>query len=233
MLRPVLALLPLVVVSCAGSSLVDYARPGGAIHESLELDELDLIPYRALTRDDFRASAPPSRWAPVADRIGAATCGLIVPTDGIEIAARPDPERPGRFRTVARQLHFTAYMDRGCSWWNEQSRQEPDYVLEHEQLHFAIFELEARRLNAEADGIRARLAHGGATPEEALAGTREALHRELERALARALERTTRLDEDTSLSYRPQRQRVWAERLERELARQDAGAARHGTPELR
>ena len=40
------------------------------------------------------------------------------------------------------------------AWWNDKiASEQPAYVLEHEQIHFAIFELEARALNARAEAI--------------------------------------------------------------------------------
>ena len=44
-----------------------------------------------------------------------------------------------------RDLRFRAQMDRKCSWWNPKDLGFPqEYILEHEQIHFALCELGAR-----------------------------------------------------------------------------------------
>ncbi len=49
---------------------------------------------------------------------------------------------------VIDRLRFRAEMERDCSWWNPgvRSRDEPR-ILEHEQMHFVLFEIAARHLN--------------------------------------------------------------------------------------
>jgi hypothetical protein len=48
-------------------------------------------------------------------------------------------------------------MNRDCSWWNEKATMDAAYVLEHEQIHFALTELGARSLSANAAQIAGEL----------------------------------------------------------------------------
>lgn len=116
------------------------------------------------------------------------------------------------------RLGFLAVMDRRCSWWNDtQTVLPPDYVLEHEQIHFALFEVEARRLDARSDEIMARARAVAATPAAAAAEVERAVKQELEAALHSALERNRAFDEETSFGHSPARQRRWRARVDREL----------------
>ena len=55
---------------------------------------------------------------------------------------------PVGYEASVGEVRVRAQMDRRCSWWNPKDLGLPqEYILEHEQIHFAICELEARRLN--------------------------------------------------------------------------------------
>jgi hypothetical protein len=144
------------------------------------------------------------------------TCALISPFASARVQVRELPT--GGFEARVLGLGFEAWMDRECSWWNEaHAGQPPEYVLEHEQIHFALFELEARHLNGEAATIASRLGGTGPSQQAVMATYAAALRRELEVAAKRVLERSLEFDEDTSNSYRPDRQRAWREQVSREL----------------
>ena len=202
----------------APSELPGYAKPQGRVLSQDELGMIsrDLVRYRRITREDFRAAEPPPHVVGYEDRLGAATCALITPLANARVEVRELPT--GVFVARVLDLGFEARMDRQCSWWNDaHTGQSPEYVLEHEQIHFALFELEARRLNAEAAAMASRLGASGRSQEAVMAAYNDALRRELEVAAKRVIERSLEFDEDTSNSYRPDRQRAWHERVSREL----------------
>jgi len=105
---------------------------------SARFDGTELVAYRALERADFRGSMATGFPANEAEKIRAVTCAKIVTLNGAA-----DGEAPIFFSVMSRQ----------CSWWNSAEDLPEEHVLEHQQLHFAIDELEARRLNARADDI--------------------------------------------------------------------------------
>lgn len=212
-------LLAALLVACA--TLPDHARPRAGVMDPAAYRATDTIRYRALTRADFRAAGPPAHVAPHARSFGAFTCANVVPEGMTRV--RFDPT--GGAGTYLGRLENTAFhaeMDRGCSWWNPKGPPIPPvYVLEHEQIHFALTEIQARRLTAELRELRLRTD----SPEDAAAELQARYNQALEDATEELLRESTAFDEDTSGSYEPARQARWRERVETELARSGGGAA--------
>ena len=227
-LLPALAslLLALSAASCgapgvqAGDALPSYAAPQARRFGGAQDLDSDVIRYRRLTREDFRGSEPPPEFAPQRDRIGAATCAYLAPLPEMSIAlvtvASSGAET--RYRATPEGVGFRALMNRDCSWWNaEQTRLPPDYVLEHEQIHFALLEIHARRLDARAAELAQGATASSSDPDEAVRLAHAKLEAELSTALAKAMQRQREFDEDTSMGFRPDRQAVWLERVRTEL----------------
>ena len=148
------------------SRIPEFARPGLLAYDDASAG--DWIRYRELTRDDFRASEPPDPLGHGAGQIGAATCASIRARPDARISVQRSDEG---VVVVPEGLVFEAFLDRDCSWWNDANTAlPPGYVLEHEQIHFALFELEARSLTGRASSA-ARVTAG---PPGAGAGRRGA-----------------------------------------------------------
>jgi len=203
----------------AGACAPGPLAPQGGIVDPASLDQGNLIAYRSLTRADFQATNPPPDASPYAKRIGALTCARVVTTPDTSYRVREDRQgdtvtHTGSFQVLA----FRALMDRNCSWWNPQSSGLPEaYVLQHEQIHFALVELEARRLNAGAPAvIREFVVKGGSQDEvkQAIDGKLEEL---MQRAVDDLLEINTEFDEDTSAKYAPAVQQQWFDRVQSDL----------------
>jgi len=222
----------LSLASCGG--LPEYAAPKGGVVEAGELDSSDVISYRQLTRADFRARSAPPEFAAVADRVGAATCGQVrtTPDTAFLIHSRRESASGVEQHWVeVKRLGFMALMDRRCSWWNEKlAARTPDYVLQHEQIHFALYELGARQLNASRSTIEQDMAHSGSSQEEVQAHAQRALNEALTVATKKLLDRNRAFDQDTSLGYRPDRQRAWLEKVTAELAETRAFASPRYAP---
>lgn len=198
--------------SCGGSRIPAYGLPTTLAKSSLSDDR---IPYGTLVREDFKSASPPPNVAQYRDRMGAATCVTIQPND-FRVGLRRLPD--GGYEARAAQLSFVALMDRGCSWWNESNvRHTVKYVLEHEQIHFALFEIGVRRLNADARQIEARTVGRSKSPRAASRDTLSRLVEETGAVMKRVIERSRQFDEETSLGYEPKLQREWALRVAREL----------------
>jgi len=213
------AAAPIAVAALlACSRLPDYAEPKGELRASGSVDLSDATFYRALTRADFRASEPPAQAVGHEDKLGAATCAVMAAAPGAKFATRPIPAGDGAFEYEATPagLHYRAQMNRACSWWNPRDIGLPeDYVLEHEQIHFALVEIEARRLNATIAGGKPARAD---TPQAALEAAQARLDGQMRDALDALLARNTEFDEDTSVSYEPEAQKRWLARVQAELA---------------
>jgi hypothetical protein len=181
----------------------------------------DTIRYREITRADFRAAGPPAHVAAHARSFGAFTCANVVPEGMTRVLFDPTRE-PGIYVARLENTTFRAEMDRGCSWWNPEGTPIPAaYVLQHEQIHFALTEIQARRLTAELRELRLRTD----SPQSAAAELQGRYNEALEDATAELLRTSTRFDQDTSGRYDPAQQAQWLERVEAELARTRASAS--------
>lgn len=128
-------------VSAPAGEVSPYALPDG-----FDWSADDIVRYRILSKDDFQASSSGSLWGNVAH--GAEICTTIVPVED-------EVEGPS----------FRAVMRPDCSFWNKVigpagkigrlagalagvpvivPDKQPDwYILQHEQIHFAINEVAA------------------------------------------------------------------------------------------
>ena len=183
----------------------------------------DLVGYRLLSKDDFQSSRSSRVWGNVAH--GAEICSAVVPTGD-----------------DAHTVAYRAVMNPKCSFWNATMgplatlgglaaasvvpllpTQQPDwYVLQHEQIHFAINEVAARRLSAQIAEI---------PPERRTLAAIEGAYR---RALAEASDRQSRFDAATSGTFDPPKLGSWVRALEKEMRRLCGWEApcwvRHQTP---
>jgi hypothetical protein len=220
-------LLGLLLVGC--STLPEYAAPKGGVIDSGKLDSTDVIGYRQLTRADFRGTKAPPEFAAVADKVGAATCGqLRTSSDTVFMLhwRQESPTSAKRHWVEIKKLAFLALMDRRCSWWNDKAAARArSYVLQHEQIHFALYELGARKLNASVASIERSMLSEGASAAAVQSHAQKALNDALVSATAELLARNRDFDEDTSLGYRPDRQRAWLELVTRELTSTRANAS--------
>lgn len=198
----------------SSATLAELTKPKPPTGMEAELSN-DEVRYRRLQRDDFRASLPPPRFGDPAVQSGALTCvaiklGSDVAIDGLSRASEVDYSLD--------RVEFVAWMDRGCSWWNPRPGSYPEaYVLEHEQIHFALFEVAARKLTRRVARQTLTVA-SDIDPEEVVDLFRREIDRELRAAVTSVMERSLRFDEDTQVRHSPELQRGWLETLERELA---------------
>lgn len=221
-------LLATLLLGC-GSTLPEYAAPKGGVVAAASLDSSDVISYRQLSRADFRGTQAPPEFAQVAGRVGAATCGQVRTTNDTLFLINWRQETPSSEKlhwVEIKKLSFMALMDRRCSWWNDRTASRaPAYVLQHEQVHFALYELGARKLNANSEAIKQSMLKEGSTQQEVEAHAQRALNDALVKATEDLLQRNREFDEDTSLGYRPDRQRSWMKKVMEELAETQAFAS--------
>jgi hypothetical protein len=193
-------------------TLPEYARPHAEVLSTDAYAKGDTIRYRKLSRSDFLASKPPPRLGANASQMGAYTCAQIVPAGDsrVRFTRRTD----GMLLARMDALTIRAEMDRSCSWWNDDSRLDARYMLEHEQIHFALTEIAARRLTARMHALEVV-----APDPEAARAELQRRYQEMSTETSRALvAENTRFDEETSFRYAPEAQRRWWLRVERDLA---------------
>jgi hypothetical protein len=183
------------------------APDDGPSLDSLRATRNGWVSYRILTREDFQAKSSYSLWGNIAH--GAEICSFF-------FRARSDED--------AAELH--AVMHPQCSFWNRTAKtvnrvgrlagaiagvpvivpnpQPPWYILQHEQLHFAITEVAARRY------ARALTKLGPERRDELAARLYTATQQRLD-------ERQAELDGDTSGTFAPRALEKWVRVLESEL----------------
>lgn len=182
----------------------------------------DLIRYRELSRDDFLAAGPPAEAASAHGQLGAATCVFLTtgPETQIRASAREPDLPPGQVRARVENLRFFAYLDRDCSWWNPSATSLPDeYMLQHEQIHFALFEIAARRLNRRAEELTEWMEVTTGDQQSAMQEVRRRIDAQMQRAMDEILARSNDFDRETSRTYRRDRQDWWWRSVNVELER--------------
>jgi hypothetical protein len=217
-----LGLVLVAMAASACSTLPELARPRGGTMDATAPPG-DWIRYRPLERGDFRRVDPPGVVKQGPYELGAQTCAYVKTNSDVRIDLLKTVEPNGSERVEGRlkNLRFEAWMDRECSWWNP-SNQDVPYTLEHEQVHFALSEIAARKLNREAVKLMRELHVTAATQEEVVADIQSTVKKLLDEYNEEALERNEDFDEDTSVGKNPPRQKQWRETVNRELAELEA-----------
>jgi hypothetical protein len=222
-------LLVLFTGGCA--RLPDYARP--------RVDPAELggphtpdagFTYRTLTRGDFRATALPAELQGHADTLLARSSIRIRPVGKIQVVIRR--AYSGYFdRTIwsgrVQPVRFEAVMIPGRSWWNPAvPPAKTAYVLQHEQIHFALMELAARRLTRRAADELQDLFVVDTSRQGVEAQIKARIEEMIEEENRAALREHTDFDEDCSMYFDPRKQQWWydevGERL-RETSGQGGG----------
>lgn len=206
-------LLPLAASALAAVPAAGQTLP-------VRLDTSDVITYRALTRGDFRGDHPPKPFLGRADipQPVAVSCAYVAPDPGARVFAVPTrPGGKGPFRPHVEGLTFRAMFSRSCSWWNREHGLSPMYVLEHEQIHFSLFEVAARRLNRDVPRMLNSPSLESSSADSVVALARRRIQGALERTLAETGELNLEFDRATSFGFSLHLQEAWRRRVEKDL----------------
>jgi hypothetical protein len=199
------AALGLAIVACGAPG-----RPSGVA--PVEAARPLLIRYRTLTRADFQAGTPPADRPARPEGHGALSCIRLVPELPLRVVVEADAD--GLRRAHARRAAFHAEFDCACSWWNPRTaRARAPYLLAHEQAHFAIVELHARRLTLR---VR-RLAVPVGSSREAAETFQRAMAPLVDSSAAEIRRESEALDRETLGRSPTSRQAEWLRRLAQAL----------------
>ena len=210
-----LALIP----ACA--RLPEYARPRMVQAEDLQQTRAAGFPYRELTPEDFRAASLSEHMADHAERINAhAATQIRLTTDSGFRITSGDLYGQSYFFGRIERLGFEAVMLPDRSWWNpKMPANMRGYVLQHEQIHFALTELAARQLTSDSQKWAADVLVIQPTPQEVRAELARLIKERINAAMEANLKRQAEFDNDTSLFFNPRRQQWWSWTVEDELKR--------------
>jgi hypothetical protein len=212
-----MVLLVGLLAGCA--RLPEYARPGFRAPDSGIPAGGEGFTYRPLTIEDFRAPSLPPEYDRYDHHINAHSCISIRPSKDSQARITQGVYQGQSFYVGSiPQVRFVAVFVPGCSWWSpEVPEQRRPYVLQHEQIHFALAELSARELTRKArEELKDYLAIDnsyGAVQAELAAKLASMARAAMETSFAEH----TDFDEDTSLFYDPRAQRWWLEDVEAQL----------------
>ncbi|BHH82602.1 DUF922 domain-containing protein [Desulforhopalus sp. 52FAK] len=195
--------------------LPDYAQP----HMSSQPFDpaLSYFSYRPLKTEDFQATQPAPSIGDHKHMINAHTSLSLRPVHDIRYIISPPEINFGLYKAYLQELGFRAVMVPERSWWNPQlTPSKTAYVLQHEQIHFALMEIAARRLNRKLASMPEKVisAPHGATVVRRL---QETIDSEVTAIQAEILEEHTAFDKDTSLFHDPLRQQQWYDNSQDEL----------------
>lgn len=211
-----LVLATLMAGSCA--RLPEYARPRIDAEINIDGKVTDGFPYRTLTVTDFASPVPPDRNQP-RDSIKAESHISIRPSQATSITiSRIDFQGKITFAGKVVAIGFEAFFDPAGSWWSpDLDYNLHSYVLQHEQIHFAISELTARRITEELGDRKEEFIAFGRNHAEVQESLAQTLQQEARRIVEQDLAIHTAFDEDTSMFHDPERQNEWYDRVLRDL----------------
>ena len=208
-----------LALTLACARLPEYARPRMVqAHEQRE-KLVTGFPYRLLTPGDFRATSLPEQLAEHADRINAhATIQIRLTADSSFRITSGDFSGQSYFFGSIGHLAFEAVMLPDQSWWNPKiPANRRSYVLQHEQIHFALTELAARQLTSDSHKWASDVLVIELTPQEVRVELARQINDKINAAMKASLKRQAQFDEDTSLFYNPKWQQWWSSLVEDEL----------------
>ena len=197
--------ISLYLGSCA--QLPEFAQP----HLSSQPFDpsIEYVSYRQLTIDDFKAITPSDTIKDHQHMINAHTSVSLRPVTEIQYIISPPHNNFGLYKAYLQEVAFKAVMVPTRSWWNPQlATEKTKYVLQHEQIHFALMEIAARDLNKELSNSVGETVSGNNRKlvEKLLI---DAVDKKITAAQKEILKEHTAFDEDTSLYYDPRRQQQW------------------------
>jgi len=193
------------------------------------LDSADVIGWRQLRGSDFLGERPPGVFGTSNIRPVAVSCAYVVASPEARIFPAPvlGAEADVAFQARIEGLSFQALLSRSCSWWNPDNTVSPAYVLQHEQIHFDLFEVTARRLNRDLPGMLQVMDVRGPTVEAVVDGAQRYVQTSLSRALQETAAQNQKFDIETSFGIQHHRQDGWRKRLDRDLKQ----LTPHGAPD--
>lgn len=212
-----LALIFLILLGGC-SRLPDYGKPRSFPRDAIQPGAV--VSYRYLDVADFQAKDLPDHLHDHGQHVNAYSAVAIRAAPGSQYILSPPNNGLSIqvYSVLVKNLAFEAVLLPAHSWWNPSlAREKFAYVLQHEQIHFALMEVAARRLTGKAEREQAQLAVFDSSAEAAAKRLLQKIEEWLAESEEDVLREHTEFDEDTSGRYVPEVQQEWFERVEKVL----------------
>lgn len=217
----VLVIASLVTTLSGCTDIPGYARP--QISSAEEYVTENYIRYRVLSRADFQASEPPQKPGGQHYRLNAHTALRMQLDESSRIVVHErggEGTHKGKYLVQALDVRFEALMIPSKSWWNPVVPQSRfSYVLQHEQIHFALMELKVRELNQVLERDRTDFTVETTDPESVKQKMKERISELMRQANDELLEEHTAFDKATSARFDHMVQNWWYKRISERLSR--------------
>ena len=198
-------LVYIFLVSCTGT-LPGYLLPTSV--KDVSIDHTDVIRYRQLTVEDFKSTNPREIKSEYKHFSALSTIYINFDQDKLDRYGKIKHTNNGDYVITISRPGYHAFFDQRMSWWNSNDDSlTKDYVIQHEQIHFALMELEARRMNNKRQ--QNPIIVEGKTLDEAIKMTADAIQSDLVAIDKQALVQHKKFDIQTSGRYLPKTQSNW------------------------
>ena len=212
-----LAVLFGLILLAGCSRLPAYSQPRVEISDAAHPSQA--ISYRELTVADFRAPALPDDLLSHKQHLNAHTAVAIRTRPGAKYIFFLQGSNGIQSRCgLAENLGFEAVMLPEKSWWRPTLATDKEaYVQQHEQVHFALMEVAARKLNRRAVKEHKQLMACGADAEAVASRISAILDQWITETQEETLKQHREFDQATSRLYALKVQQWWYDRVTREL----------------
>jgi len=176
------------------------------------------FPYRQLRIEDFQAESLDRGAGNTINHVQARSCISIQTAADTRIKKTGSADQK-MYEGILSNVSYTAIFEPYCSWWNPKvAENRLPYVLEHEQIHFALTELSARKLNQKVQQTFKPEKVYGTTAQEVEDRLRQKVRLASKRAIAMSNDDHSAFDKQTSFIYNPKKQAIWLDNVNRQLA---------------
>jgi hypothetical protein len=198
--------------------LPEYARPYIG-SEPYDLSGTQVITYRELSRTDFRALNLPDNLKEHGEKLNAHTALSIRPAaDSKYLISSTHYNNQPLYSGRLENFRFEAVMIPVNSWWKpDLALGRRQYVLQHEQIHFALMELTARRLTERAVREKGIFTVINTTHQEVRKELVDKVNVLIKSTRKEIFEEHSAFDRDTSQVFNPLLQNWWFEKVTSQL----------------
>jgi hypothetical protein len=196
-----------LLTSC--TTLPHYGQP--RFHTGVSLATLDTLSYRDLCVADFKSRKLPEDIRAYSHKLSAHTAvSLRTANDAKFIVTRMLLGNNTVFLGAIEDLAFEAVMIPERSWWSPNLKKSRyNYVLQHEQIHFALMQVAAQELNDRIKKSPESFIVFEESPEKARKKIQQLIDQLIAGSREKVLKEHIRFDEDTSGKYVPDIQQHW------------------------